>query len=63
MLSLISDMDMTQYSKDVAGFRCEKNGKFVFVLERQMAHDPQYKIGSKIPGRGKVVECFGRGGQ
>jgi hypothetical protein len=56
-------MDMKQYSKDVAGFRCEKNGKFVFVLERQMAHDVQYKIGSKIPGRGKVVECFGRGQQ
>jgi hypothetical protein len=56
-------MDMKDFSKDIAGFKCEKNGKFVFVLERQMAHDTQYKLGSKIPGRGKVVECFGRGQQ
>ena len=57
-------MNMTDFSKDVAGFRCEgKNGKIVFVLERQMPHDPQYKLGSKIPGRGEVVECFGKGQQ
>ena len=60
----VNIMEMKNFSKDVAGFRCEsKNGKIVFVLERQMPHDPQYKLGSKIPGRGEVVECFGRGQQ
>jgi len=55
-------MDMTNYSKDNVIFRCEgKNGKIVFVIERQMPHDPQYKLGGRIPGRGKVVEVVGRG--
>lgn len=33
-----------------------KAGKIIFVVERQMAHDTRYRVGSKIPGRGKVVE-------
>ena len=36
-----------------------KSGKRVVVVIRQMAHDPQYKIGSRIPGYGKVVEVKG----
>ena len=52
---------MNNFSKDNVGFKCEKNGKIIFVLERQMPHDPQYKVGSRIPGRGKVVEVVGRG--
>lgn len=56
-------MDTKAYSKDVVGFRVEtKAGKMIFVIERQIpGHDKQYKVGSKIPGRGKVVEVLGRG--
>ena len=32
-----------------------KSGKRIVVVIRQMPHDPQYKIGSRIPGYGKVV--------
>ena len=37
-------------------FLVEKKGKRQWVTIRQMPHDPQYKIGSHIPGYGKVVE-------
>jgi hypothetical protein len=37
-------------------FKVEKKGKQTWVVIRQMPHDPQYKIGSRIPGYGKVVE-------
>lgn len=36
-------------------FKVEKKGIQTWVVIRQMAHDPQYKIGSRIPGYGKVV--------
>ena len=36
-------------------FVVEKNGKQSIVVIRQMAHYPQYKIGSRIPGWGVVV--------
>lgn len=36
-------------------FLVEKKGKQSLVILRQMAHDPQYKVGSHIPGYGKVV--------
>lgn len=36
-------------------FQVEKRGKRSWVLIRQMAHDPQYRIGSHIPSYGKVV--------
>lgn len=36
-------------------FQTEKRGKLSWVVIRQAAHDPQYKIGSHIPGYGKVV--------
>lgn len=32
-----------------------KQGKMIYVVIRQAAHDPQYKVGSRIPGYGKVV--------
>lgn len=40
-----------------------KNGKREWRLVRQMAHDPQYTVGSKIPGLGRVVleACAGCG--
>jgi hypothetical protein len=37
-------------------FKVERNGKRTWVVIRQSAHDPQYKLGSRIPGYGKVVE-------
>jgi hypothetical protein len=37
-------------------FKVERKGKQTWVVVRQMAHDPQYKVGSLIPGLGKVVE-------
>jgi hypothetical protein len=37
-------------------FKVERKGKQAWVVIRQMPHDPQYKIGSRIPGYGKVVE-------
>jgi len=37
-------------------FKVERKGKQTWVVIRQMPHDPQYKIGSRIPGYGKVVE-------
>lgn len=36
-------------------FKVERKGKQTWVAVRQMAHDPQFKIGSHIPGLGKVV--------
>ena len=36
-------------------FQVEKKGKLLWVLIRQMPHDPQYKLGSIIPSYGKVV--------
>ena len=36
-------------------FQVEKRGKRSWVLIRQAPHDPQYKLGSQIPGHGKVV--------
>ena len=36
-------------------FQVEKKGKRSWVLIRQAAHDPQYKLGSHIPSYGKVV--------
>lgn len=36
-------------------FRVEANAKQSWVVIRQMPHDPQYKVGSRIPGYGKVV--------
>lgn len=36
-------------------FLVEKKGKQIWVVIRQMAHDPQYKIGSHIPSYGKVI--------
>ena len=37
-------------------FKVERKGKQTWVVIRQLSHDPQYKIGSRIPGYGKVVE-------
>lgn len=37
-------------------FQVEKKGKRQWVVIRQMAHDPQYKVGSHIPSYGKVIE-------
>jgi hypothetical protein len=39
----------------VRKFQVEKRGKRAWVLIRQMAHDPQYRVGSHIPAHGKVV--------
>ena len=36
-------------------FKVERKGKQTWVVIRQMPHDPQYVIGSTIPGYGKVV--------
>lgn len=33
----------------------DRSGKTKIVVIRQMAHDPQYRVGSRIPGIGKVV--------
>lgn len=33
----------------------EKKGKRTWVVIRQAAHDPHYKLGSHIPSYGKVV--------
>lgn len=35
-----------------------KAGKVLTILLRQMPHDTQYKVGSRIPGYGKVVEVI-----
>ena len=37
-------------------FKVERKGKQTWVVIRQMPHDPQYKVGSRIPNYGKVVE-------
>lgn len=37
-------------------FLVEKKGKRQWVVIRQSAHDPKYKIGSHIPSYGKVLE-------
>ena len=37
-------------------FKVEAKGKQSWVAIRQMPHDPQYKVGSRIPGYGKVVD-------
>jgi len=37
-------------------FQVEKKGKRVWVVIRQSETDPKYKIGSHIPGYGRVVE-------
>lgn len=37
-------------------FKVERKGKQTWVVIRQMPHDPQYTVGSRIPGYGKVVE-------
>lgn len=37
-------------------FLVEKKGKRTWIVIRQMAHDPQYRIGSTIPGYGVVVD-------
>jgi len=37
-------------------FKVEKNGKQSWVAVRQMPHDTQYAVGSRIPGLGRVVE-------
>lgn len=34
----------------------KRNGKQIWVVIRQEAHDPQYVIGSRIPGYGRVIE-------
>jgi hypothetical protein len=36
-------------------FQVEKKGKLIWVVIRQMPHDPQYNVGSHIPSYGKVV--------
>jgi hypothetical protein len=36
-------------------FQVERNGKQTWVVIRQLPHDTQYKVGSRIPGYGKVV--------
>ena len=36
-------------------FFVEKKGKKIWVVIRQLPHDPQYKLGSHIPSYGKVV--------
>jgi len=36
-------------------FQVEQRGQLQWVLIRQAPHDPQYKMGSHIPGYGKVV--------
>lgn len=40
----------------VKTFKVERKGKQTWVLVRQMPHDPQYTVGSVIPGYGKVME-------
>lgn len=40
-------------------FQVEKRGKRSWILIRQAPHDPQYKLGSHIPGYGKVVAIDG----
>lgn len=37
-------------------FKVERRGKQTWVAVRQMPHDPQYVVGSRIPGLGRVVE-------
>jgi hypothetical protein len=36
-------------------FFVEKKGKRTWVVIRQLPQDPQYKLGSHIPGYGKVA--------
>ena len=36
-------------------FLVEKRGKRQWAVIRQASHDPQYRVGSHIPGYGKVV--------
>lgn len=40
-------------------FVVERHGKVSYCIIRQMPHDPQYSIGSTIPGFGEVVGCGG----
>lgn len=35
-----------------------KSGRTIFMIIRQMPHDPQYKVGSRIPGCGVVIEIL-----
>ena len=35
-----------------------KSGRTLFVFERQLPHDKKYIVGSRIPGRGVVVEIL-----
>jgi hypothetical protein len=37
-------------------FLVEKAGRLEWVVLRQMAHDPQYRVGSRVPGLGRVVQ-------
>lgn len=37
-------------------FKVERNGKQTWVVVRQMPHDTQYAVGSRIPGLGRVIE-------
>ena len=36
-------------------FQVERKGKQTWIVVRQMAHDPQYEVGSWIPRQGTVV--------
>ena len=35
-----------------------KSGRTLFVVERQLPHDKKYTVGSRIPGRGVVIEIL-----
>jgi hypothetical protein len=37
-------------------FKVERKGKQTWIVIRQMPHDPQYTVGSRIPGYGIVIE-------
>ena len=41
----------------------KRGGKRTWAVVRQAPHDPQYKLGSKIPGLGEVVGVQNECGQ
>ena len=42
-------------------FNVEKNGQQRLVIVRQMSHDLQYTVGSRIPSLGRVIEVISTG--
>ena len=59
LCSCMKNETKSEVSNMTKTFKVERKGKQTWVAVRQMAHDPQYVVGSRIPGLGKVVEVRG----